>query len=84
MTEWVLPRSLPEIIREELLKNSLCDLAHWRSQGLSFLAQHAVNFKDDNLFVKAMMYLIASDTEIMEKIFKVLKEHGFKDGISDI
>lgn len=74
---WIVGKFLREEIQPD-------DIEHkWRGHGVALLNAHAETYQDEDQFIEAMVYLIASQPDTLAKVSEWMVDHGYKAGNFD-
>jgi len=74
---WILGNFLREVLHPK-------DIVHqWRTHGIALMNAHGETFEDDEQFVEAMVYLIASSPDILAKVSAWMINKGYDPGEFD-
>lgn len=70
-------------VRDFLVQHTETPMRQWRAWGAKMLAEYMVDYADEDKFVIAMMFLIASKPDLLNSILARMKNLGYDFGEYD-
>jgi hypothetical protein len=80
--EWTV-MSFEWHVAEFLKKKGEYNPTVWMSKGILLMDEYRYDYSKPELFTEAMTYLLASDTDILNKVKKLMEENGYDFGQFD-
>jgi hypothetical protein len=72
--------SFESYVAKHLRIASMIPEESWKAKGLLLLQEFCYDYNDQSKFIEAMVYLMASDTDISNKIKQWMKDNGYEFG----